>query len=372
MNFIRLPSLRLNHDPDKIEKEVISFNNYHHISKDSSHLLPPKWRSEHSQQGHYHNHQYQQYITTSNENDPLSSSSSIQIKLKPYSQQYGQSYAQEMIPYPITNDHLITSSPSSSSNNSNNNNMNRLYVKRRRRPPHSYASMIAQAILNSKEQKMTLRDIYNWVQEKYPHLYESNETGWQNTIRHNLSLNRCFYKLPKSSSRGKGSYWTIDMQQLYHTTFGHYLLDTYSTSRGFEYWSNESPLSSSSSTISTTSFSSPSSNSNFITNRSMMDIDDDKDINQSQHDSSCSENVDENVIDDHHQNKSNLASSSFNNNDNNNFIQPASIITLQHHQQHLKLSKSIPSFISKSKNHSSRHSIKHSTSHPNSLHYILN
>lgn len=51
--------------------------------------------------------------------------------------------------------------------------------RRRRRPPHSYASMIAQAILTSEGQKLTLRDIYEWVQTRYPHMYEANEPGWQ-------------------------------------------------------------------------------------------------------------------------------------------------------------------------------------------------
>ncbi|KAI9300729.1 fork head domain-containing protein, partial [Cunninghamella echinulata] len=204
--------------------------------------------------------------------------------------------------------------------------------------------MIAQAILTSKEQKMTLRDIYNWVQEKYPHLYETNEIGWQNTIRHNLSLNRCFYKLPKSSSsKGKGSYWTIDKQQLYHTTFGRFLLDTYSSSKGFEYWSNESPLSSSSSFI--------------------MDIDEEKDINQ-------------NHLNNHH-------TQIINNNNSqppHYLIQPSNLVTLQHHQQHLNQypSKSISSSISISSSTSSSssddnniHFLKSPTFHPNSLHFIL-
>lgn len=52
-------------------------------------------------------------------------------------------------------------------------------MRKRRRPPHSYASLIAQAILTSQDQKMTLREIYEWVQTRYPHLYEANETGWQ-------------------------------------------------------------------------------------------------------------------------------------------------------------------------------------------------
>ncbi|KAL0095586.1 fork head domain-containing protein [Phycomyces blakesleeanus] len=105
--------------------------------------------------------------------------------------------------------------------------------RKRRRPPHSYASLIAQAILTSRNQKLSLRDIYDWIQAKYPHLYEANETGWQNTIRHNLSLNRCFRKVPRLAQdpliRGKGSkggFWAVDMDQLSKTTFGRQILDS--------------------------------------------------------------------------------------------------------------------------------------------------
>ena len=90
----------------------------------------------------------------------------------------------------------------------------------RAKPPYSYASLIAQAILAAPEHKLTLGEIYQWIMQRYPY-YQSQNSGWQNSIRHNLSLNRCFIKLDKASSGGsppavvvetpgKGSYWTID------------------------------------------------------------------------------------------------------------------------------------------------------------------
>ena len=73
----------------------------------------------------------------------------------------------------------------------------------------SYAGLIGQAILASSDGRLSLAEIYSWISSVYPY-YERGDRGWQNSIRHNLSLNKSFVKLERESSiPGKGGWWAI-------------------------------------------------------------------------------------------------------------------------------------------------------------------
>ncbi|OCK81299.1 hypothetical protein K432DRAFT_392295 [Lepidopterella palustris CBS 459.81] len=77
------------------------------------------------------------------------------------------------------------------------------------KPPHSYAQLIGQAILSSPEEMLTLANIYNFIKEKYA-FFRHSTGGWQNSIRHNLSLSKSFDKVARRTDEpGKGMKWRI-------------------------------------------------------------------------------------------------------------------------------------------------------------------
>ena len=77
------------------------------------------------------------------------------------------------------------------------------------KPPYSYANLIGMAILRAPARRLTLAQIYKWISDTFS-FYNLKDTGWQNSIRHNLSLNTKFVKQERpKDDPGKGSYWAI-------------------------------------------------------------------------------------------------------------------------------------------------------------------
>ncbi|KAJ8283908.1 hypothetical protein COCON_G00027580 [Conger conger] len=80
------------------------------------------------------------------------------------------------------------------------------------KPPYSYATLICMAMQASKKSKITLSCIYKWITDNFCYFRHADPT-WQNSIRHNLSLNKCFIKVPRQKDEpGKGGFWKIDPQ----------------------------------------------------------------------------------------------------------------------------------------------------------------
>ncbi|PIK43585.1 forkhead transcription factor M [Apostichopus japonicus] len=75
------------------------------------------------------------------------------------------------------------------------------------RPPYSYSALIQFALISTPIGKMTLKEIYEWIQSKFP-FFKTAKLGWKNSIRHNLSLHKIFIREPPDGP-GKPAFWTL-------------------------------------------------------------------------------------------------------------------------------------------------------------------
>ncbi|XP_070200046.1 forkhead box protein F1-like [Littorina saxatilis] len=147
--------------------------------------------------------------TTANNNDNNSFGKTVEPKVEPEEPDSGGES-----PSTTTNN---PESPSesgggsgSTDDKSNGGKKTGVGVRRSEKPPYSYIALIVMAIQASPTKRCTLSEIYQFLQARFP-FFRGTYQGWKNSVRHNLSLNECFIKLPKGIGRpGKGHYWTID------------------------------------------------------------------------------------------------------------------------------------------------------------------
>ncbi|EPQ07043.1 Forkhead box protein H1 [Myotis brandtii] len=73
------------------------------------------------------------------------------------------------------------------------------------KPPYTYLAMIALVIQAAPSRRLKLAQIIRQVQAVFPFFRDDYE-GWKDSIRHNLSSNRCFRKvgLGQGRSRSRG------------------------------------------------------------------------------------------------------------------------------------------------------------------------
>ncbi|KIW89840.1 uncharacterized protein Z519_09269 [Cladophialophora bantiana CBS 173.52] len=75
-----------------------------------------------------------------------------------------------------------------------------------------YARLIYEALMQAPGHRLMLREIYEWFRHNTTKPQESGSNGWQNSIRHNLSMNKAFENdrdSAKGSVRKATSVWML-------------------------------------------------------------------------------------------------------------------------------------------------------------------
>ena len=78
-----------------------------------------------------------------------------------------------------------------------------------RKPQLSYAQMIAEALMQAEDRMLPLCKIYTYINHKYPYFHMGIDS-WKNAIRHTLTINPSFQKVPRPNNEGRGKFWTVE------------------------------------------------------------------------------------------------------------------------------------------------------------------
>lgn len=99
--------------------------------------------------------------------------------------------------FDIEGDYKSNQGPSSSSSSSSSHCRGRERDSLKSKPPFSFSLLIYMAIEQSPSKSLPVKEIYGWILEHFPY-FSNAPTGWKNSVRHNLSLNKCFRKVERS------------------------------------------------------------------------------------------------------------------------------------------------------------------------------
>ncbi|KAJ7145673.1 fork head domain-containing protein [Mycena epipterygia] len=81
------------------------------------------------------------------------------------------------------------------------------------KPFASLPTLVKLAIHGSPQKRLTLQGICDALIARFSWFHEHRQDdAWKNSVRHNLSLNKVFRKIPRDVTQlGKGCYWELDL-----------------------------------------------------------------------------------------------------------------------------------------------------------------
>ncbi|CAL5870140.1 uncharacterized protein PFLUO_LOCUS4375 [Penicillium psychrofluorescens] len=81
-------------------------------------------------------------------------------------------------------------------------------------PP--YSKLIYEALISAEDKRLPLQGIYNWFEKNTTKCKDPSSKGWQNSIRHNLSMNAGFEPIKEDAAPGKktANFWRLTHEAL--------------------------------------------------------------------------------------------------------------------------------------------------------------